>query len=142
MQFYDNTGTPFNGYGTPNNSFYDSGWFSINPTERSTLVFEAGTDFPSWGLFIPVDEMTWSVQFQGMDLSDTVGLDLYSPPTVGSDYPDYWEFNGGWLLKTNDVPVDFGAQMQAIVPEPSTALLSLLGGVAILLASTRLRRVA
>jgi hypothetical protein len=142
VRFYDNTGTAFNGYSSPANSFFDSGWFSVNPTERSTLVFAAGVDFPSTGLFIPVNEMTWSVQFQGMGATDTVGLDIYSPPTVGQDYPDYWENDGGWMLKTNTVAVNFAAKMDAIVPEPSSAVLSILGGAALLLAAGRLRRTA
>ena len=43
-------------------------------------------------------------------------MDLYSPPVVGQDYPDYWlNTNGNWMLMTNNsgVHIDFGAVMEA-----------------------------
>jgi hypothetical protein len=146
LRFYLNDGTPFNGYATPSTVLYDSGWFGgFGPTDyypyRATIYFTAGSDFGAEGLFIPADEITWSVQFQGMGLTDTVGVDLYSPPVVGQDYPDYWENNGGWTLLTNTVPMDFGARMYAVeTPEPSTFVLSLAGGLGILTLVRRLRR--
>ena len=76
-----------------------------------------------------------------MSDNDSVGVDLYSPPVVGRDYPDYWENTiAGWVLKTNTVAVDFGAVMQAEVPEPSSIALSLAGGIAVLLFANRSRR--
>ena len=62
--------------------------------------------------------MTWSVQFQGMGATDSVGVDIYSPPVVGSgvDSGDYWQnTDGSWTLMTNNsgVPMDFGAVMEA-----------------------------
>ena len=66
--------------------------------------------------------MTWSVQFRGMGATDSVGVDLYTPPVVGQDYPDYWlNTNGNWMLMTNNsgVHVDFGAVMEArALPQP------------------------
>ena len=143
VRFYVNNGSPFNGYATPGTEFFDSGWFPItSPTSRSILEFTAGSDFPDGGLLIPTSDMTWSVQFEGMSGSDSVGVDLYSPPTVGQNYPDYWENNGGWALKTNSavVAMDFGAWMDATVPEPSAVSLLILGGLGLLTAAYRLRR--
>jgi hypothetical protein len=142
VRFYENNGTPFNGYATPGTTpFYDSGWFSVpSPTDRNTFVFTAGSDFPSWGLFLPTSDMTWSVQFQGMGAGDSVGLDIYSPPVVGQSYPDYWENNGGWVLLTNGVPMDFASKMEAMVPEPSAMALSCIGGLVMLVLSRRLRQ--
>ena len=77
-------------------------------------MFMAGSDFPSDGLFIPVDRMTWSVQFRGMAADDSAGVDLYSPPIIGASFADYWENNGGWRLLTNVVSMNFGARMYAI----------------------------
>lgn len=116
VRFYQNNGAVFNGYTAPGTNFYDSGWFTINPTPRSTMIF-SGADFCT-GLYMPVvSNMTWSVQFQGMGWTDHVGVDLYSPPGVGQDYPDYWENDGGaWNLKSNSTgagKVDFAAKMQA-----------------------------
>jgi hypothetical protein len=145
VQFYLNNGTPsFNGYATPGTSFYDSGFFSVpTPTTRSTFDFTAGVDFPAWGLVMPaVSNMTWSVQFVGMGAGDSVGLDIYSPPTVGQDYPDYWQNNGGagWALMTNTPPMDFAARMDATVPEPSTLALAVVGGLGLLVFARRFGR--
>ena len=142
VRFYENNGVPFNGYATPNNAFYDSGWFSIAvPTNRATLVFTAGSDFAAGGLFIPVNEMTWSIQFQGMGATDEVGVDIYGPATVGLNYPDYWQNNGGsWSLMTNSViDVNIAARFEA-VPEPSAIALLALGGFGFLCRGWRQRQ--
>lgn len=132
VQFYVNNGALFNGYPTPGTNFFDSGWFGgFSPTPRLTLDFTAGNDFPSTGLLITNSDITWSVTFRGMGAGDNVGVDIYSPPVVGSDYPDYWENNGGWALKTNSIPMDFATVWEASiapVPEPSAIALLLLGG--------------
>ncbi len=147
VRFYVNNGPLFNGYATPNATpFYDSSWFSVpSPTERSTFIFLQGTgyDFPDGGLFLPADEITWSVQFQGMEGTDAVGIDIYNPPDVGQDYPDYWQYSGGsWSLMTNSVPMDFAARMyaNAQIPEPSSLAFSILGGLGLLAFARRLRR--
>jgi hypothetical protein len=144
VTFYLNDGAAFNGYSMPGTAFWTSDWFSIpGVTGRSTMLFTEGVDWAANSLFIPTSDMTWSIQFTGMETGDVVGLDVYSPPTVGQDYPDYWLSNGdgGWTLVTNSVPVDFAAKMQA-VPEPSTLALSILGGVGILALARRLGRKA
>jgi hypothetical protein len=154
VRFYVNDGPLVpavpNGYASPGSvPFFDSGWFGSFPATdqdpfRATLNFDASSDFPGGvPLFIPTSDMTWSVQFEGMGSGDTVGVDLYSLPVVGSDYPDYWQNDGsGWMLMTNTVPMDFGARFYAesTIPEPSTVTLSILGGLGILTLARRLRR--
>jgi hypothetical protein len=136
VKLYLNDGAPFNGYATPGTVLWDSGSFGLNttdgfgPTPRSTIVFSVATgDFPSTGLFLPSSDITWTVQISGLGATDSVGLDLYSPPTVGGDYPDYWQNSGsGWQLLTNTIPMNFGARMFASaepVPEPSWAAFSI-----------------
>ena len=118
VRFYQNNGPLYNGYTSPGTGIYDSGWFSVPfpAGGRKTVTF-SGADFCT-GLLLPViSNMTWSVQFQGMAGTDHVGVDLYSPPVGGQDYPDYWENNGGtWILRTNSNgqgKVDFAAKMEA-----------------------------
>jgi hypothetical protein len=144
VQFYQNNGPVFNGFKTPGTSFFDSNWFTVpSPTVRNTFDFTAGSDFPVAGLFMPVtSNMTWSVQFRGMGTGDQVGVDLFSPPVVGRDYPDYWENRvglGDWTLLTNSLTMDFAAKMVA-TPEPSALALSVFGGLGLLIAARRLRR--
>jgi hypothetical protein len=146
VRFYVNNGAPFNRYSSPGTMFFDSGPISLasigaTPTARRTMLFTAGTDFPSSGLIIPTYDITWTVQFAGMGLTDNVGVDLYSPATVGQTYGDYWAYNGtSWALETNSIPMSFGAYMSATVPEPSTLSLSLIGGIGMLALARRLRR--
>jgi hypothetical protein len=144
VKFYLNDGAPFHGYNTPGTVLYDTGFFAINPTPRSTFVYTPGDGLPIGGLNLPSTDLTWTVQFSGMAAGDTVGVDLYSPPQVGSevgDFGDYWQYNGGWTLLTNSVgPIDIGAYMVATVPEPSSMTLSLLGGVGMLMAMRWFRR--
>lgn len=99
-------------------------------------------DFSTYGLFIPTNEFTWTVQFQGMGATDSVGVDLYSPPVVGQNFNDYWQFSGGsWSLLTNSAsPIGFGAYMAATVPEPSATAVSIIGGLCILVLARRFRR--
>ncbi len=136
-------GPPYNLYPTPGTMFHDETFLfsavGATPTARSTFEFVAGVDFPSGGLPITSPDITWSVQFTGLGAGDEVGLDIYSLPVVGQDYPDYWQNDGtGWTLQTNTVAMDFGAYMAA--PEPSSMTLSLLGGVGILFAVRWFRR--
>jgi hypothetical protein len=143
VRFYLNDGPEFNGYATPSSTFFDSGWldaFITIPTNRGTIVFTS-SDFGG-GLFMPVtSNFTWSVQFRDMDVDDTIGVDLFSPPTVGQAINDYWQYNGtSWSLLTNTVPMNFAARLEATVPEPSVVVLAILGGVGFLLMGRRLRR--
>jgi hypothetical protein len=144
VEFYLNNGQFFNGYLTPGTSFYDSGWFSVPaPTPRSTFVFSAaGGDFSPGGLFLPASDFTWTVQFQGMGLGDSVGTDLYGPPTVGANFGDFWQRIGtSWFLMNNSQSppyASFAADM--MVPEPSTLALSVLGGLGLLILGRRFGR--
>ena len=148
VEFYMNNGVLFNGYATPGTSFYDSGWFSVPaPTPRSTFVFSVqGGDFNRVPLLLPASDMTWTVQFQGMGLGDSVGVDLYGPPTVGQTFGDFWQRIGtSWTLMNNSQTppyASFAADMMAVavVPEPSTLALSVLGGLGLLVVARRLGR--
>lgn len=131
VRFYLNNGGAFNGEAAPGSIFYDSDWFTLaQPTPRNTIVFEAGTEFPEEGLFLSEIGLTWTVQFRGMAATDEVGIDIYSPPSVGRNWPDYWRRDPemAWRLESNVAPMDFAARFQGVIPEPSGVSLLLLGG--------------
>lgn len=140
VQLRLNDGAPFNGYNTPGTVLYDSGLVTgLGTTTRSTLNFSSAD--LSGGLFLPADHLTLVVQFSGLDQSESAGVDLYSPPVVGQNTPDYWENTpSGWELKqiVGGPPVDFAARFDATaVPEPTSfvsgALCASLLGVSMLL---------
>jgi len=156
VRFYENNGTPTNGFNTPGTLFYDSGLFSIptpysiSLTNTATLNFDlSDLQFPPGGSpldpnFILPTNFTFTVTFSGLAGGDQVGLSIYEPPTVGTNYGDYWfDSSGTWELLTNTVPVAFGAQFNGSIeptPEPSVICLGVLGGTA-LMAMARRRRV-
>jgi hypothetical protein len=144
---------------TPGTLIYDSGPVHIVPTAQSTLDFSTATgDFqtpptviaPPTGTFVgwvPGNELTFTVQFSGLGTGDSAGVDLYSPPVVGSTFTDYWQNNGTassphWVLLEDATgrPIDIGQEwMGTAVPEPSTLALSLVGGLGLLVAVRRFR---
>jgi hypothetical protein len=146
IEFYKNDGPLFNGYASPGTVLFDSSWFLVPaPTSRSTFVFGAA-DFAATGGAVDltgISDMTWTVQFRGMGAGDSLGVDLYGPPTVGGNFGDFWQQVGSsWMLTTNSlVPpnASFAADMIAIatIPEPSTVVLSVLGGLGLMAAASR-----
>ena len=132
LRFYENNGT-FIGNNTylPNTVFYDSGVQTLaaptDPSGRNTYQF----DLTYTAIGLP-DRFTWSVQYSGIESGETAGVSLYNPPTVGFSENDYWFKNGGtWELRgTNGVAFNFGSALVATsVPEPSTYMLAILGGI-------------
>jgi hypothetical protein len=142
VAFYANDGDVFNGYASPNTLLWESTWFPLlSATPRNNLVYSAGVDMPAEGVSVS-DSFTWSIQFRGLGAGDSAGVDIFSPPTIGQNYPDYWQKSDtGWALLTNTVPMDFAARMEAAtIPEPTTLTLTVLGGFGLLFLSRRFRK--
>jgi hypothetical protein len=131
LRFYNNDGTDLgNNTYLPNSVFYDSGVNSLptptDPSNRNTLQY----DLTFTAITLP-ERFTFSVSFSGIEGDDQVGLPLYNPPTVGISENDYWFNNSPWELRgTNGVGINFGASLVATsVPEPSTYVLAIIGGL-------------
>ena len=121
VRFYLNDGPPFNGYSTPGRLLWESGLSSINPDWSNTLgysglAFSGGNGMGPFGVWVPSNSFTWTVQFMGQTGADQAGVTLYFPPTVGQDYPTYWLNNGsGWeLLYDPSGPISFGATFEGM----------------------------
>ena len=137
VRFYLNDGAGLgNNTFLPNSVFYDSGVQTllapIDPSDpRNTFLLDISTLSTTNGL-LP-DRFTWSVQYGGIGPDETAGVSLYNPPTVGISENDFWFNNGAtWELRTNNIPgtaINFGALLSANVPEPSTYVLAILGGL-------------
>ncbi|MCX7867415.1 hypothetical protein [Limisphaera sp. VF-2] len=150
VRFYANDAfyASHNAFIAPGTLLYDSGPFSIPATPRQTIVLDYATLLAgnSGNPVIVPDSFTWSVQFLNVNpgAGERAGLDIYDPPTTGWNYTSYWEKDPiqGWLLKTNQfgIPMNFGARVEAVVPEPNVLALGLGGGLLFLLARSRARR--
>ncbi len=118
VRFYRNDGPlAAAGYASPGTVLFDSGTFPIPATPRAVVLFEDFQIEAVVPLTLPLPgSFTWTVQFSGLAAGDSAGLDLFSPPTVGDNYTDYWERESGvWVLKTNAVgSMDFAARLEAL----------------------------
>jgi hypothetical protein len=128
----------------PSTLFYDSDWFAIAATTRSTLIF---TDFTT-GALVPLvgslpNSLTWTVTFRGVGAGESAGVDLYNPPTVGGNFLEYWENTGpgGWEYRgdSGGTAMNFGARL-GVVPEPGIMALGLVGGLTALVLRNRFKR--
>jgi len=130
VYLYANNGTPFNGYPTPYTTIYDSGAFALDTPQQFEGMNAVTLDFDLLPTPITVPrDFTLAVVVTGLAGGDTVGMELFDPPTVGQNYGDYWLNSGsGWTLNTNAVPTDFGSQFfGSPIPEPSTGYLGVAG---------------
>lgn len=159
VRFYMNDGTPTNGFYTPNTPFYDSGNIAFPNPLASTggLTNSLVADFALSDLLFPPiggsgldpnmalpTNFTFTVTFSGLTGTESVGLPIFQPPTVGANFGDYWyDASGNWELLTNSVPVAFGAVFNGSptpTPEPTVLGLAALGGAALALFARRRQR--
>lgn len=145
IQFYYNNGPLTNGYASPGGIFYDSGFWNLAlPQSYSTnalaVTFGLSDIYSSLslgGALIPMganlglpSDFTVVFTVTGLASGDSLALPIYTPPTVGTNYTDYWVQNGSsWSVVTNNAsPVSFGMTFET-TPEPSVLGLGALGMV-------------
>jgi len=147
IKFYRNDGVTYSGYPTPGTLFYDTGWFDVlNPlawtsgtSNRMTLAFGPSDLYTIGNPLVAMNpavalpsDFTVVYQFDGLTNGNMLGLPVFEPPAVGTNYGDYWvkdTFNN-WELVTNIAgPVAFGQQFIGDVPEPSMLGLGALGAM-------------
>ncbi len=149
----DGAGTPASGmYATPSTLVFDSGFFyglANGPTGNA--VTYTSSDFTGGGFAAPYllpGDFTFTVTYTNSDGSGNLnGLEspLANSPAgqPGSSYGDYWLNNGSsWDLLTNAVSsanLVVTLAGTADVPEPSVALLGIIGS-GLLLGVNRLRK--
>lgn len=124
LRFYANDGP----LGVPSTLLFDSG-----PSDPLPATGDAGyvINYAELNVIVPRN-FTWTVEFLGVTTPNNLGLlqaglDLYSTPTVGQSYDDYWERDslGAWHLRlgTNvllgmSVPINFGCQVAGTYAGP------------------------
>jgi hypothetical protein len=113
IRFYQNNGSGGAGRPTPATLLWDSELFEIYPSLGATKAWNEilFNNAP----VVVANGLTWTVEFLGIEPGESAGLSVYSPPTVGSNSPDYWEKEGGtnWLLRAESANNDFGAYFTA-----------------------------
>ncbi len=142
LNFYENNGPiVYSYYNTPSSLIWSSGFSTLSSLGLSTFTDGSSLTYTP-NVLVPAD-FTWTLVFQNLSPSESAGLALYSPATVGANFGDAWENVGTantpvWDLVSagsGDPALTFGATLS--VPEPSTIALGVMGGCAIL---ARLRR--
>lgn len=128
LRFYPNTGASGSPAASP---LFTSVVFDVFNTDPNDAQGEVLT-FSGLNVTVP-DTFTWTVEFMNLGAGANAGLPLYSPPTVGNSFTDYWLRDGGgnWVLgqpnpPTTPTALDFSARIDA-VPEPGTIALGALG---------------
>jgi hypothetical protein len=162
IKLYENNGPLTNGYASPGTLFYDSGSVVFpNPItyngnsisnsllaifDLSDLLYPAAGGTPLSPSFILPTNFTFTITFAGLTAGETVGLPIFEPPTVGTNYGDYWyDASGNWELLTNSLggPVAFGAEFNGTTtptPEPTVLCLGALGAAAFTVLARRRQR--
>jgi hypothetical protein len=163
VRFYLNNGPDTTtGYATPGSIFYDSGTFNLitaqaaNGTPPNPATNVATIDFapilyagagspnnPSTPAPVPVpDSFTFTISLSGVG-TNQVGLELFSPTTVGANDSAYWFYNNGsWSLLTNSTggPSTIGARISAVsTPDQSSTFFLGIIGMTSLLGASKLR---
>lgn len=116
IRFYDKVAN------LPGPVLYDSGAFNIPAGIIGTHTLT------NLSVSVP-DTFIWTIEFGGIDLNESAGLQVYSPPTVGSSDDTYWgSVFGSWEERNlpGGGPANFYARVTATtasVPEPSTLFL-------------------
>jgi hypothetical protein len=160
--YANDSATLFNGYATPGTLLYDSGPepfpnpLSVSGGNTNALVANfalSDLEFPMAGgtpldsnLILPTN-FTFTITFSGLD-GNTVDLPVFEPPSVGTNYGDYWyDLSGNWELLTNNVPgasqVAFGAEFDGSpspTPEPTVLCLGAFGAAMLTVMRRRQRR--
>ena len=161
IKFYMNDGPPTNGYPTPGTPFYDSGAIAFpNPITYNGSVLSnalwaifdlSDLQYPPGGMVLDPNmvlptNFTFTITFSGLTGGEMVGLPVYKPPTVGTNYGDYWfDASGNWELLTNSLgmPMSFAAEFNgtaAPTPEPTVLCLGALGAAAFTVLARRRQR--
>jgi hypothetical protein len=137
LRLYANDGPIYyKEYREPGSLLYDSGFMPIGTNVNFIRLFMAKLQVP--------DTFTYAVQFTGLRQvpGDRAGLMFYDPATVGAElqpfggktpigsYDDFWQkVDGQWYLygyEPPHPPGNFGVEVRAIVPEPTTTARGLL----------------
>lgn len=117
VRFYAMNGTVDSGYPTPGTVLFES---------APVAIFSGYNSLTLAGMTVPLsNNVTWTIKFSGSlndyTVGNRAGLLVYSPPTVGTSYNDYWlKFPSGWHLLTgtmpdgSQAPLSFGARVYAV----------------------------
>ena len=118
--FYKNNGTD----GQPSTVLWESGFFDIPGYSKAQVIFD--TDF---NVRLEQQSLTWVVTVNGLEDGESAGLWIYSPPTVGKNYDDYWykpNDTSPWELRRGAQPgaqpIDFEATVKALNFPPDVSV--------------------
>jgi hypothetical protein len=90
IRLYNNTATYDLFRKSPTDILYESAFFHVNPGFNTYALHNLNVTVP--------DIITLTLDFTGLGTGEDAGFLLYSPPTVGFSYNEFWRRNvtGGW----------------------------------------------
>src|SRR5688500_8673460 len=119
VRLYNNL-TPYDNFRkSPTTLLFESDWISITPGTATRQIDDLN-------VLLPLDHVTFTVEFKGLLATEQAGLLFYDPPTEGYSFNEFWirTSAGAWrtinypstpglranlairLLATNDVVLD------------------------------------
>jgi hypothetical protein len=141
VRFYANDGPLLGATPTPGSVLWDSNPFPITIQANPPGPVAPG-DITYYNILFNADvnnrwvpeQFTWAVQFSDLG-AGSAGVPLFSPPSIGGNFTDYWlNSGGGWTLQGSPgFSYDFAAQFDGVaVPEPGSVVtmscIAVLGG--------------
>jgi hypothetical protein len=91
VRLYSNE-TPYDNFRkTPTKVLYESGFMPMLPGYNARSISNLNVK-------LPLDTLTFTIEFQGLKTNEIASLVLSSPPSVGSSFNELWRRNGrgGW----------------------------------------------
>jgi hypothetical protein len=82
---------------SPTTLLYESDWISITPGTATRQIDDLN-------ILLPLDNVTFTVEFEGLLATEQAGLLFYDPPTEGYSFNEFWIRSGSGVWRTINYP--------------------------------------
>ena len=97
VRLYNNL-TPYDDFRkSPTTLLYESDWISISPGTATRQIDDLN-------ILLPLDNVTFTVEFKGLLATEQAGLLFYDPPTEGYSFNEFWIRTASGVWRTINYP--------------------------------------
>ena len=97
VRLYNNL-TPYDNFRkSPTTLLYESDWISITPGTATRQIDDLN-------VLLPLDTVTFTVEFKGLLATEQAGLLFYDPPTEGYSFNEFWIRTASGVWRTINYP--------------------------------------